>query len=248
MVVNPEAKLSQEDEFSDAQIAYMPLHAITEVLGHNGLVRRFELELTRFSPEEQAQLNKAYQWAMDLHARDRRYREPATNHILRVAIRIMHHYGVIDVNLITAALLHDSVEDHIYEITGKSDGTKEEALAAVAEQFNPDVSQLVSAVTNPEYEEGRDKLEKYQAHVAEMLEHGDPRVRILKVSDFTDNALGLIYMNAQGAAYRARRYNTLVPVFDKAINKPDTPLSPEAKAHITKQLDETRRRLALFLK
>lgn len=233
--------------FSDAQIASMPLHAITEVLGHNGLVRRFELEKASFSPEEQAQLEKAFQWSMDLHASDTRYREPATNHLLRVAIRIIHHYEIRDVNLITAALLHDSVEEHKYEITGNQQATANDAIAVIATEFNPDVAKLVSSVTNPEYEEGRDKLEQYQEHVSSILSEDDPRVRILKVSDFTDNALGITYMPEEGGKYRAKRYLVLVPAFKHAIQKSDTPISERVRGHIIGQLDEAQRRLAVLL-
>lgn len=248
MVVNPERIDVAEEEFSDAQVADMPLHSVTEVLGSEGLVRRFGIEIAKFSPEEQAQLDKAFQWAMDLHAEDQRYREPATNHILRVAIRIMHHYGVMDVNLITAALLHDGVEDHAYEITGNQKATAQEALEVISARFNPDVSMLVGSVTNPEYEKGRNKQKQYQEHVATILCEDDPRVRILKVSDFTDNALGIIYMSTKGATHRAKRYSVLVPVFEKAILDPSTPLSGQARAHIVKQLEETQRRLNIFLK
>ncbi len=246
MVVNPEAV--DIAGFSNPQIAEMPLHAVTEVLGSDGLVRRFGLEIARFSAEEKAQLNGALAWAMELHAEDKRFREPATNHILRVAIRIMHHYGVSDVNLITAALLHDSVEDHVYEITGRPDASKDDALLEISARTNPDIAMLVGAVTNPEYEKGRDKLEQYQEHVDSILSKDDPRVRILKVSDFTDNAMGVLYMPAEGAEYRARRYSVLVSIFEKAILDPSTPLSSGARAHIVKQLAETQRRLNIFLK
>ena len=233
--------------FSDAQIAQMPLHAITEVLGLNGLVRRFELEKAAFSPDEQAQLEKAFGWSMDLHAGDFRKREPYNNHILRVTIRIMHHYGVRDVNLISAALLHDTVEDHKAELTGKLDPTDEEAIQVIGTEFNSDVADLVRSVTNPEYKAGRGKLEQYQTHIREILNNHDPRARILKVSDFTDNAMGLVYIPEKDAKYRAERYSSLVPIFEEAIQRPDTPLSAEAKAHILEQMVETQKRLATLL-
>lgn len=43
---------------------------------------------------------------------DRRQREPYLNHLLRVAIRVISHYGVRDAEVVCAALLHDAVEDH----------------------------------------------------------------------------------------------------------------------------------------
>ncbi len=38
-----------------------------------------------------------------------RQREPYVNHLLRVALRIICHYGVDDVEVICAAVLHDAV-------------------------------------------------------------------------------------------------------------------------------------------
>ena len=49
--------------------------------------------------------------ATRLHADARRVREPYLNHLLRVAIRIIRYYGITDVDVLTAALLHDAVED-----------------------------------------------------------------------------------------------------------------------------------------
>ena len=90
----------------------MPLHAITEVYGESGLRDRFALELENLPGDDRAQLEEALTLASRLHAGDRRVREPYVNHLLRVAIRIMRYYGIRDVDVITAALLHDAVEDH----------------------------------------------------------------------------------------------------------------------------------------
>src|SRR5215469_1984580 len=101
----------------------MPLHAITEVYGEEGLRERFLLEVETFPPDERAQLVAALDLAAKLHADDRRVREPYMNHLLRVAIRIIKYYGVRDVDVLTAALLHDAVEDHPAELGMLSSGT-----------------------------------------------------------------------------------------------------------------------------
>ena len=94
----------------------MPLHAITEVYGEQGLRDRFRLELEAFRPGDRAELERALELATRLHADDRRVREPYLNHLLRVAIRIIRYYGITDVDVLTAALLHDAVEDHPEEL------------------------------------------------------------------------------------------------------------------------------------
>src|SRR5262245_39376058 len=101
---------------SDGYLRTMPLHAITEVLGEAGLRGRFTQEIDQFGPDERARLEEALELAARLHRHQRRVREPYLNHLLRVAIRIIHYYGVTDVDIIIAALLHDSVEDHPFEL------------------------------------------------------------------------------------------------------------------------------------
>src|SRR3569833_1940845 len=94
----------------------MPLHAITEVYGEAGLRDRFGLELQALPHAARHQLEEALELASRLHADDRRVREPYLNHLLRVAIRILRYYGIRDVDVLTAALLHDAVEDHPAEL------------------------------------------------------------------------------------------------------------------------------------
>jgi (p)ppGpp synthase/HD superfamily hydrolase len=123
----------------------MPLHAITEVYGEDGLRDRFALEIADFAPADRARLEEALALAADLHAEDRRVREPYLNHLLRVAIRIICYYRVRDVDVLVAALLHDSVEDHP-ELLG---GTPKAALATLAAGFGGRVAELVSCPTSP---------------------------------------------------------------------------------------------------
>src|ERR1700744_4544969 len=111
----------------------MPLHAITATYGEDGLRERFAAEIAAFGAPERRRLEDALALAAQLHAGDRRQREPYVNHLLRVAIRIMSHYGVRDPDVVAAALLHDSVEDHAAELA--PDGTRPAALAALAEEF-----------------------------------------------------------------------------------------------------------------
>ncbi len=102
----------------ESQIAVMPLHAITEMLGTEGLVQRFSYEVSRFSVEDQHKANQAFLVACELHKDQHRTREPYINHVVRVATRIMSHYEVDDIDVICAALLHDSVEDHAKTLAG----------------------------------------------------------------------------------------------------------------------------------
>jgi hypothetical protein len=230
-------------------LATMPMHAITEIHGEPGLLERFRLEIQRFDAASRDRLTDALDLAAELHHDDRRVREPYLNHLLRVAIRLMHHYQVDDVDVIVAGLLHDSVEDHPAELAGTTaDGADPTgaALAALAERFGARVARLVGAVTNPRFDPDRDRYAQYREHVAASLE-GEPWARVIKVSDFTDNGVGVIHTIGPKVTSAATKYRPLVPVFRELIGRPDTPLSQPVKQHIFQQLDLAEERFGAIL-
>ncbi|WP_432824211.1 HD domain-containing protein [Dactylosporangium sp. CA-092794] len=224
----------------------MPMHAITEIYGEAGLRERFRIEIGRFPGPDRDRLAAALDLAARLHRDDRRVREPYLNHLLRVSIRIMHHYEVSDVDVIVAAVLHDTVEDHPDELAGHPDATAEEALAVLAERFGGRTAQLVGAVTNPIYDPSLDKYEQYREHVRESLD-GEPWARVIKVSDFTDNGVGVIHTTGPKVERSATKYRPMVPVLRELVGRPDTPLSPPVKQHIFRQLDLAEERFAAIL-
>ncbi len=226
-------------------VATMPLHAITSTYGEEGLRARFAAEIETWPEEDQRRLNQALDLAARLHAADRRGREPYVNHLLRVAIRIMSHYGVHDTDVVAAALLHDAVEDHPAELAGPHGG-QEAALSVLAREFGPRVAQLVAAVTNPEYAPDRDTHEQYREHVADSLQR-NPWARVIKASDFTDNGVGLIHTSGPRLRQLAGKYAPLVPVLKQLIAEPDTPLDAPARQHILAQLDRAADRFAAVL-
>ena len=69
---------------------------------------------------------------------------------------------------------------------------------------------LVAAVTNPEWQPGRDEHEQYRAHVLASLA-ASPWARVIKASDFTDNAVGIIHLTGPKLARLARKHGPLVP-------------------------------------
>src|SRR6201985_466090 len=187
-------------------VATMPLHAITSTYGEEGLRARFAVELERWPGPDQRRLNQALALAGRLHDADRREREPYVNHLLRVAIRVMSHYGVDDADVVCAALLHDAVEDHAAELA--PDGTREAAFAALAEEFGPRGAGLVAAGTTPQYAPDRDAHEQYREHVADSLRR-HPWARVIKASDFTDNGVGLIHTTGPRRRRPAAHYESL---------------------------------------
>jgi HD domain len=250
-------------------VATMPLHAITSTYGEAGLRDRFAVEMASWPGADQRRMEQALDLAARLHADDRRDTEPYVNHLLRVAIRIMSHYGVRDADVICAALLHDAVEDHAADLAACGGGAElaacgggadlaacgggaelagsgagpPAALAALAAEFGPRVAGLVGAVTNPPYAPDRDQDEQYREHVADSL-RDNPWARVIKASDFTDNGVGLIHTTGPRLHRLADKYAPLVPILRDVIGQPDTPLDAEVKEHILAQLDRAADRFA----
>ncbi|WP_018634975.1 RelA/SpoT family protein [Parafrankia elaeagni] len=125
---------------------------------------------------------RAYTVADDLHAGQiRRSGDPYISHPLAVA-EVLAELGV-DTTTLIAALLHDTVED-----TGYS-------LAAVAEEFNGEVANLVDGVTK------LDKMRFGEAAEAETLRKlivalaRDYRVLVIKIADRLHNMRTLGFMS-----------------------------------------------------
>ena len=214
-------------------LSVMPLHAITTMYGEQGLRERFARETDRLAdPACSGQVGRALQLATRLHACDRRQREPYVNHLLRVALRIMVHYGVWDSDVICAALLHDAVEDHADDLstTGRPG-----AFALLTADFGAQVAEVVAAVTNPVYVTGSDKDSQYREHVVDSLA-ACPWARVIKLSDFTDNGVGVIHTAGEKAVRLAHKYAPLVPALADLTVRSDTPLADDVKTRILVQL------------
>jgi (p)ppGpp synthase/HD superfamily hydrolase len=225
----------------------MPLHAITEMYGEDGLRQRLHVEFAGFPDVSRQTLEQALELATELHRDDRRSREPYLNHLLRTSIRIVSYYEVDDIDVLVATLLHDAVEDHPEELAaGRPGDPVAGALQELTERFNPRVAELVRAVTNPPRDPGRDRFEQYRDHVAASLD-ANPWARVIKVSDFTDNGVGLIHSLPTKHIHLATKYAPLVPVFRELICRSDTPLSEPVKEHILRQLDTAEQRFQAML-
>jgi hypothetical protein len=143
-----------------------------------------------------------------------------------------------------AALLHDAVEDHAEDLT--PGGTRQAAFAVLASQFGTRTADLVAAVTNPVYEPGRDEHEQYREHVIASL-RANPWARVIKASDFTDNAVGLFHTTGPKVTKLAGKYRPLVPVLRELVLRPDTPLQLDVKDMIVQQLESTESRFTAIL-
>ncbi|RDI50691.1 HD domain-containing protein [Nocardia mexicana] len=223
----------------------MPLHTISDVHGERGLRRRLELETEKLPEPER--VGAALELASDLHREDRYGREPYVNHLLRVAIRIVSHYEVRDTDVVVAGLLHDAVEDHAPELAGARTGPATDgALTEMCERFGGRVATLVAAVTNPPPDPAMDRHTQYREYVSASLDR-DPWARVVKISDFTDNGVGILYATGPVMHKLATKYRPLTNVYRDLVTRTDTPLADHVKDHILDQLDRADERFEAIL-
>ncbi len=67
---------------------------------------------------------------------------------------------------------------------------------------------------------------------------------MIKASDLTDNAVGIIHTTGPKLAKLADKYGPLVPALRELILRPDTPLETDVKDMIAGLLDAARERFA----
>lgn len=221
-------------------LAVMPLHTISEVYGEAGLRERLLHDIARLP--DPARPTEALALAAELHRDDRYGREPYLTHLLRVAIRVISHYEVRDADVVAAALLHDAIEDHATELAG----TRAAALRVLSERFGDRVAGIVAAVTNPERDPAIDRHTQYREHIVEALEHA-PWARVVKLSDFTDNGVGILYADPTAMPKLAAKYRPMIDVYRDLVSRPDTPLAEHVKRYILDQLDHAEERFDAIL-
>lgn len=231
---------------SARQLLTMKIHVVDSNWSSEGLRAMLASVIANFEDEEREAIVRAERIASRLHADDTRSGgRPYVNHLLRVAIRIAHYYHVRDVDVLTAALLHDAVEDHPGELADLASngeralGQADAALAVLDHAFSSRMARFVRAVSNPDIDKTltlEERHELYRIHVVESLE-AEPWARVIKLSDFTDNGVGIMWtVTPAKAKSLAAKYAPLVPQLIEFTRREDTPLGVEAKAHIVRQL------------
>ena len=158
------------------------------------------LESAEWTEEERQRITSAYELVKQAHSENEYRGQPYVYHLLRVANRIVRYMGVVDADVVVAALSHDVVEDHAEYVVGQgvSDPKEAQALALekLANAHNPRTAQIIKAVTNepelpgPELTEEK-KHAKYVAKVEEATSTFEGW--LVKFSDWCENGLGIIH-------------------------------------------------------
>ena len=152
-----------------------------------------EATSTYMTPDQLDTLTLAYEFANSAHNGQRRKSgEPFINHPIEVA-RILADLRM-DVDTLTAALLHDTVED--------SSVTLEE----VSDQFGPEVAELVDGVTKITRIEIESLTEAQANTLRKMLVamSKDIRVIVIKLADRLHNMRTLMALREDRRIFKAR--------------------------------------------
>lgn len=236
-----------------------PLHVVTGEYGVEGLKEQF-LQLVQdlqIDTEHKQSIENAMNVAMVAHDGQMRGPLPYSSHLLRVASRIIKHFGVTDPSIIRAALLHDSVEDVPGKLAyglmipdGEIDDIKHRpaALQTITDMFGEDTAELVANVTNPEFDRAGDVQQQYRDHVIELMnEH--PAARVIKLSDFIDNCKGLNHNERPLVSIQklARKYQPLIEAMQEFALADDTPIPYGGKIYINEGLNVARERCEYYI-
>jgi (p)ppGpp synthase/HD superfamily hydrolase len=169
------------------------------------------------------------------------------NHILRVTLRLTQEYGVTDPDLIIAALLHDAVEDQAKKLAPQ--GNHDAAVEMIVKRYGARVGKIVRLLSVPKRKAGmtrEDRFREYTAHVEATIE--DPDVALIKLADFSDNALRLDQIKDQKRRVRmTQKYLPVITLFIYRLQRGDLPLAPEKKTEMIERLHEAKDSCKQFL-
>ncbi len=121
---------------------------------------------------------------------------PYVEHPAEVALNVARWVRPLDLDLLIAALLHDSVEDQrdtLCRLGGLEDVSRVAAVESLSAMFGPRVARLVDLVTNEDLPGGTPREVCRKAYIAHASELADayPLAFTVKLADLWTNALRL---------------------------------------------------------
>lgn len=191
--------------------------------------------LDNFPAPEVLKVNEALALAAYLHRNDTRAnranlpRDTYITHPLRNTLRLIR-YGCDDIDILIASILHDTVEDHPFEIVTDvlsgldaedEDEARKFSYTYYEDAFSRKVAFLVEQVSNPLLPPDMSKAEKrkyYAEHLDIILD--DPGTFLVKVSDIVDNAVGLYHNTGSPGmvTHLSTKYLAVLPLFFKRLD------------------------------
>lgn len=223
------------------------------------------LSVADWSQPQKDYIMASYELGRNVHAHDTHRGDPYITHCLRVAARVAGYLRVHDEEVVAAAILHDSVEDHPDYIVDHLQhsptssnvccgltGRECQALERMSERFSSRTARIVALATNPPQLNRPDAgLEQKLAAYSDKVEQAtrSPEGWMVKFSDWCDNGVGVIYgehlISTDRSRYFRTKYGHVLDVFKRRFECSDLQqlLDTEAKVYVRQQLRLARRRL-----
>jgi len=235
------------DPVTPAQVRGLSLEEVTERHGTMGLYTRTldTLDHIGFDEADDDLIQRSLELGIQMHSRQKRTNGHYADHLMRVTLHLLEDLDIRDPNLIAAAPLHDTFEDHPRDLAGRLTGTKPDtvrlarpiAYNALAAYTNLEVVSIVEAVTNPPVPEGKTKLEVYTEHTRQLVKSSQ-KGRVLKLADFIDNAVGNHTTIGEKRQKLDRKYLGQYAIHRSGLFLEDTLITGIARERACTMLDE----------
>jgi (p)ppGpp synthase/HD superfamily hydrolase len=128
---------------------------------------------------------------------------PYASHVFRVCLILRHVFGLDDPAMLTAALLHDTIEDTTTDFDD------------VREQYGPEVAGWVACLSKDKRLQDDEREEQYCAALAAA----PWQVKACKLADIFDNLLDSRHLSPE----RRRRTVKRTRLYLEALQRPDLP-------------------------
>lgn len=143
--------------------------------------------ISGFNPWERNKILQALELARKGHREQLRYSGmPYVIHPIRTALILIEEFNIKDPDVLSAALLHDIIEDT--PIT----------IEEIKNQFGPEITRLIKGLTRrrPENETEKER-EKNKLKWVREIGRSDKKIRLIKLCDILDNhrSMGFIPKN-----------------------------------------------------
>ncbi len=150
---------------------------------------------------------------------------PYASHVFRVCLILRHVFGFDDPAMLTAAVLHDTIEDTTTDFDD------------VEQKFGPDVARWVACLSKDKRQQDDQREEEYRNGLAAA----PWQVKACKLADIFDNLLDSRNLSNDHRKRTAKRSH----LYLDALFAPDLPVEV-ARAHqtVTRLLAEVERTLA----
>lgn len=198
---------------------------------NSSIARPLAGELYKANLSNNSLVQHSLELAFRLHEGDARTYERYNNHLARVTLMLLRVFDVRDPEVIAAGSLHDSVEDHARELAAMetksvpSSERRQRVLAheALSHYESPKVADLVLAVSNPIPKPSESqRVVGYRNHIHHLLTQAPPEAKIIKVSDFFDNAKAHRAENPNKRRRLDEKQVGVYELFDAAIASRDS--------------------------